>query len=290
MGAFVSVRRRPVGGAASPPLTELLSCAAARQTAPAQPPPAPAPARRRPAASNRQLHVWTPEASKERCRAAHSAAALAAMARSKSALPVTLPVVMMEVMMLVPVLVLVLGLVSVGPSRVDALIEPRLDRPRWWVPPTNPTDGRSFPAAPKVSKHSNRSPHAGHASRPQKDEPQEEEQDREESLPAYIFSEHNVGPKPPPGYSFSAGPKPARFPKPSQDATPAPPRPTDTEVTVVEATHKHLWPKSRRRYGGARPRSGGGRWETGGGTGELRILRSVVISSFYSWFYFIPPG
>ncbi|KAF0311255.1 hypothetical protein FJT64_017929 [Amphibalanus amphitrite] len=152
---------------------------------------------------------------------------------------------------LVPV-VTVLWL-SGGPGRAAALIEPRLDRPRWWVPPSNPGDGHRFPAEPKVAQH-----------RPQKDEP------ARGVLPAYIVSEHTVGPKPPPGYSFSAGPKPARFPKPAQqdeeeeeeedeeaeeEASPAPP-PTTPEVTVVDNSLKHLWPKSGRRYGGARPRSG----------------------------------
>ncbi|KAF0313592.1 hypothetical protein FJT64_015876 [Amphibalanus amphitrite] len=148
---------------------------------------------------------------------------------------------------------------SGGPGRAAALIEPRLDRPRWWVPPSNPGDSHRFPAEPKVAQH-----------RPQKDEPA-----REDVLPAYIVSEHTVGPKPPPGYSFSAGPKPARFPKPAQqdeeegeeeededgeareeEASPAPPPPTTPEVTVVDNSLKHLWPKSGRRYGGARPRSG----------------------------------
>ena len=145
-----------------------------------------------------------------------------------------------------------------GPPFARALIEPRLDRPRWWVPPSNPTDGRSFPAQPKVSRH---------ASRDQKDDPLA--LDPPDALPAYIVSEHTVGPKPPPGYSFSAGPKPARYPKPPppsppqddpevrETATPAPPPPTTPEVTVVDNTLNQLWPKSTRNFGGARPRSGG---------------------------------
>ncbi|XP_037077508.1 uncharacterized protein LOC119098638 [Pollicipes pollicipes] len=113
------------------------------------------------------------------------------------------------------------------------MIEPRLDRPRWWEPPPTAEEASSPPAPPPTRDDSQV---VGVTS-------------RDEPLPPYLFSPHVVGPKPPPGYSFSAGPKPARFPKepPTTQRTPEP--------TATEKSFKNLWREKQKRRGGDNTRS-----------------------------------
>ncbi|XP_037071937.1 uncharacterized protein LOC119093141 [Pollicipes pollicipes] len=94
-------------------------------------------------------------------------------------------------------LLLAVAELGVTPSPAEALIRPRYDlaRGNWWKKPAPPARLGVFDVPRPAAD-------AG-------------------PLPAYSFVTNSVGPKPPPGYHFSAGPKPARFP-PQSAATAAP--------------------------------------------------------------------
>lgn len=128
-------------------------------------------------------------------------------------------------------------------THVTGMIEPMMDKPRWWEPPSTSSarPGGAPPVTPAPRRALGDTRETAFVVAPPLGT----------NTPAYLASPHIVGPKPPPGYNFSAGPKPARFPQHPVTERAVVVTPKSPETPHREPGLKHRWKKAQKRQGGA---------------------------------------